>query len=87
MKTASLTRSNFCPRCKSGFLVFGSMDGEGSCLNCGHHVESDLPSADPSLFTGSGLTSSTLTETLPKEGPPSAPQRVRRYLNRAGLDL
>jgi uncharacterized protein (DUF983 family) len=87
VKTAPLTRSNSCPRCKSGFLVFGSMDGEGSCLNCGHHVETDLPSTAPSLFTIDGPTRPLSTETLLAEGLPSAPQRVRRHFNRAGLDL
>jgi uncharacterized protein (DUF983 family) len=51
MTAKPLTRSNLCPRCKSGFIVFqGSMDGESSCLNCGHHVLSDIEAAEPDLF-------------------------------------
>ena len=87
VKTEPITRSNFCPRCKSGFLVFGSMDGEGSCLNCGHHVESDIPSTDPTLFTLHARANSLLTETPLAEDLVPAPQRIRRHFNRVGLDL
>ena len=82
------TRSNRCPRCTVGFIVFeGFMDGEGSCMNCGHHVQSNLAKPDDLLSIHRLLNPVPAIETESPE-PLRGPRRSRRQLDRTlGLDL